>query len=103
MSEGNAEKGAKIFKIRCATCHSVKPGVNMTGPSLSGIYQRPSGSVAGYSYTAANKDSGLVWDDATLDEYLIKPAAKIPGTKMVFAGLKKAKERADLIAYLKSI
>ncbi|PVU84510.1 hypothetical protein BB561_007043, partial [Smittium simulii] len=99
----DATKGAKIFKTRCATCHSVKEGVHSTGPSLSGIVNRKSGSYEDYAYTAANKNSGVTWDEETLDKYLTKPAAMIPGTKMVFAGLKKPKERADLIAYLSSI
>ncbi|PVU98399.1 hypothetical protein BB559_001607 [Furculomyces boomerangus] len=100
---GDPAKGAKLFKTRCATCHNVNPGVNSTGPSLAGIFGRQSGSVPGYAYTAANKNSGIVWDDEVLDKYLTKPTAMIPGTKMVFAGFKKAKDRADMIAYLKTI
>ncbi|OLY78826.1 Cytochrome c [Smittium mucronatum] len=100
---GDPAKGAKLFKTRCATCHSVAEGANSTGPSLHNILNRPSGSVPGYAYTAANKNSGLTFDEETLDKYLTKPTALIPGTKMVFAGFKKQKDRDDIIAYLKTV
>ncbi|OMJ15383.1 Cytochrome c [Smittium culicis] len=100
---GDAAKGAKLFKTRCATCHSVNEGANATGPSLYKIFNRVSGQVPGYAYTAANKNSGLTWDEETLDKYLVKPTALVPGTKMVFAGFKKQKDRDDMIAYLKTV
>jgi len=99
---GDVTKGQKIFKQKCAQCHTCnKDGGNKTGPLLYGLFGRSTGSVGGYDYTAANKEKGIEWNEKTLDVYLTNPKKYIPGTKMVFAGLKKAQERADLIAYLK--
>ena len=77
-------------------------GSHKTGPNLNGLFGRKTGQAAGYAYTEANVAKGITWDEKTLDEYLINPKKYIPGTKMVFAGLKKDSERADLVAYLKS-
>jgi len=74
----------------------------MQGPNLHGLIGRRTGQAAGFSYTAANKDKGITWVPETLDEYLTNPKKYIPGTKMVYAGLKKKKDRTNLIAYLKS-
>lgn len=93
--------GEKVFK-RCAVCHMVgedaKPRV---GPVLNGLIGRKAGTYEGFKYTEANKNSGLIWDEATLVTYLRNPRAAIPGTSMTFAGIKKDEEIADLIAYLK--
>lgn len=95
----DAAAGQKVF-ARCAPCHNVDKPQNKVGPTLQGLFGRTAGTLEGYNYSTANKDSGIVWDAATLDEYLVDPKAKIPGTKMVFAGLKNEADRANLIAYL---
>jgi cytochrome c len=93
--------GAKSFN-KCRACHQVGENAkNLVGPRLNGLFGRKSGSVEGYDYTAANKNSGIVWDEATFAEYIRDPRAKIPGTKMVFAGIKDEREVKDLIAFLK--
>jgi cytochrome c len=101
-STGDAKKGANLFKTRCAQCHTVEAGGgNKIGPALHGLFGRKTGSVDGYSYTDANKQKGITWEDKTLFEYLENPKKYIPGTKMAFAGLKKDKDRNDLITWMK--
>ena len=96
---GDATAGQRVF-MQCRTCHAIEAGVNRVGPSLHGIIGRTAGQVAGYSYSAANKASGKVWDNETLFAYLENPRAYIPGTKMAFVGLRNPQQRADVIAYL---
>eukprot|EP01083_Nonionella_stella_P015090 42232_1 len=99
----SAEKGAKIFQTKCAQCHSTEKGAsNGQGPNLHGIVGKKSGGVASFNYSSANLNSGLTWDKKTLNTYLQNPKKMIPGTKMVFAGLKKKKDRKALIEYLAS-
>jgi cytochrome c len=88
---------------QCAACHSVEPGKNGVGPSLAGVFGSKAGSAAGYPYSPANQNSGLTWDEATLDEYLTAPMKKVPGTKMTYAGLSDPAQRRAVIDYLKTL
>lgn len=97
-----AEAGEKAFKKYCASCHTVDAGKNRVGPSLHGILGRPAGQVAGFKYSDANATSGAVFDEKYLDVYLTDTKAAIPGTKMVFGGVKNEQERKDLIEFLKA-
>ena len=93
--------GEKVF-AQCRACHQVGPTAkNAVGPVLNGLFGRKAGTVEGYNYSPANKNSGITWDEATFSEYIKDPKAKVPGTKMVYAGLKDEQRIKDLIAYLK--
>ncbi len=97
----DASAGERSF-AKCRACHQIGEGArNLVGPELNGLIGRHSGAVEGYSYSAANKNSGLTWDEETFAEYIKAPKAKIPGTKMIFAGIKSEKEIRDLTAFLK--
>ncbi|MCL9999622.1 MAG: cytochrome c family protein [Erythrobacter sp.] len=98
---GDAAAGEKVFAA-CRTCHVFDDGVNRVGPSLHKIVGRKSGSVAGFAYSDANKNSGITWTPQILFEYLKDPKAYIPGTKMNFPGVKDDQKRADLVAYLEA-
>ena len=93
--------GEQSFR-KCSPCHSVgEDARNKVGPVLNGLDGRKSGTVADYSYSEANKKADITWDEATFKDYIQNPMAKVPGTKMAFAGIKNEKEMADLWAYLK--
>jgi cytochrome c len=100
LAAGDPAKGMQIFK-KCQVCHSIDAGVNKIGPSLHAVVGRKAGTLPGYNYTDAMKNSGFTWDEATLDKYLINPRKVVPGTRMVFVGLPKEQDRLDVIAYLK--
>jgi cytochrome c len=95
----DAEAGKTVFH-KCQVCHQL--GKNAVGPNLTGVVGRTAGTVAGYTYSDALKNSGITWDDASLNEWLQGPKAKVPGTKMLFPGLKDANDRANVIEYLKA-
>jgi cytochrome c len=95
---GDPAAGEKLYS-RCQGCHSID--VNRVGPRHQGLFGRRAGSLDDYNYSEAMKASGIVWDETTLDQFLTAPRVFIKGTKMPFAGMKDAGERADLIAYLK--
>ena len=98
---GDAAAGEKVF-ARCKICHQIGEGAkNAVGPVLNGVVGRKAGTVEGYNYSAANKDSGIVWTDDKLREYLKNPRGVVPGTKMIFPGLTSEKDLDNVIAYLK--
>lgn len=99
-ADGKAEEGKKVFN-QCKACHSIEAGKNGVGPSLKGVIGRKSGTAAGFKYSDQMKSANIVWSDETLAKYLSKPKEFIPGNKMVFVGLKKESQIADVIAYLK--
>jgi cytochrome c len=92
--------GEQSFK-KCLPCHAIGEGAkNKVGPELNGLDGRHSGTAAGFSYSEANKNSGITWSEETFKEYIKDPKAKIPGTKMIFPGIKNEKEINDLWAFL---
>ncbi len=101
MRVGDPVSGALVFK-KCMACHQVGLNAkNGIAPVLNGVVDRPAGQYPEYNYSSANKKSGLTWDEPTLARYLRAPNKVVPGTKMIFSGLKKDQEIADVIAYLK--
>jgi len=100
-SAQDAAAGEKVFN-QCKACHTIESGgPNRVGPNLHGVVGRKAASKEGFNYSDAMKNSGLTWDDASLDKYLADPKGAIPGNKMAFAGVKNEQARKDLIAFLK--
>jgi cytochrome c len=100
-AEGNPTQGQRVFGA-CAACHSLRPDQNMTGPSLASLWNRKAGTLPSFSrYSSAMKSANIEWNDMTLDEWIADPQHVIPGNQMTFAGIKDAKQRADLLAFLK--
>jgi cytochrome c len=98
----DATAGEQSFK-KCLPCHAIGEGAkNKVGPELNGLEGRHSGSAEGYTYSDANKNSGLTWNKDVFLDYIKDPRAKIPGTKMIFPGIKNEKEAGDLWTYLAS-
>jgi cytochrome c len=95
------ENGKSLWN-KCRACHQIGENArNLVGPVLNGLIGRKAGTVEGFDYSEANKNSGIVWDEATFREYIKNPKAKIPNTKMVFAGLSDPQDIEDLLAFLK--
>lgn len=100
QAAGDPVKGKAVF-ARCAICHTVEPGKNKLGPTLANIVGSKAGDVPGFNFSPAMKASKVVWTPHALDKYLTNPRAFLPGNRMIFAGLPKPEDRANVIAYLK--
>ena len=98
---GSAARGERMYRA-CVACHSLEPNRNMTGPSLAEVWNRQAGSLPSFPrYSPALKSAGIIWNDDTLDEWIKDPQHFIPGNTMTFPGMKDARQRADLLAFLK--
>lgn len=104
-ADGDPVHGEQVFK-QCKVCHQIGPGAKPSvGPEQNGVYGSVAGTRPGFNYSAAMKqagEKGIVWNDETLNKYLENPKAIVPGTKMIFVGLKNEQDRLDVIAYLKA-
>jgi cytochrome c len=99
---GEASRGQRLFNQQCRACHTLEAGgASVAGPNLHGLFGRKAGTAPGYAFSEAMAKSGIVWDKTTLAEYNRDPKGKVPGTKMVFNGVKQPGQLADLLAYLK--
>lgn len=98
LADGDPARGERVYE-RCEGCHSIDR--DRIGPRHQGVVGRKAASIPGFAYSAAMKNSGLTWDEATLDRFLQGPTRLVPGTRMGFAGVPDEKDRADLIAFLK--
>jgi len=96
----DAQKGKTVFNV-CLACHTIGPGAqNKIGLELNGLDGRKAGTVSNFDYSDANKSSGIVWNEETFEDYIKNPAAKVPGTKMIFPGIKNEQQEKDLWAYI---
>ncbi len=100
-ADGDAARGKKLFE-ECAACHALERGANGVGPSLNGVFERKAGELADFRYSPAMKRSALPWNARTLDIFLADPQQEIKGNRMPFSGIPEARDRADLIEYLKA-
>lgn len=100
---GDADRGKVDFNRYCSACHDVEAGQNKIGPSLFGVVGRPAATGPGYSYSAAMKNVHKVWTPDALNTYLEHPQQVVPGTKMVYPGVRDEKQRHDVIAYLETL
>ena len=100
QAQGDAARGEKKFE-ECASCHSVERGSNGVGPNLAGLFERKAGALDDYRYSPALKRSGITWTPQALDAYVADPQKAIPQNRMPYAGMPEARDRADLIAYMK--
>jgi cytochrome c len=99
MLTGDPEAGASVFG-QCRACHVADAATNRVGPHLVGLFGRTAGSVEGFNYSDAMRESGITWTPESLSAYLADPRGTIPGNRMTFAGVRDETQRADLIAYL---
>jgi cytochrome c len=100
LAQGDVGKGETVFN-KCKACHSADEPKNKVGPNLVGLFGRPAGSVEGFKYSEAMKNSGITWDETTLAAYLADPRGYVKGNRMAFVGLKNQEDIANVIAYLK--
>ena len=103
LAAGDAAAGKALFNQKCAICHSPVEGQNKIGPSLWGVVGRKAGTLATYTYSDAMKNANRTWNADTLNDYLTNPRQKIPGVKMIFAGLPQESDRQNVIAYLSTL
>jgi len=100
---GDAAAGKRLY-IYCQACHTISAGgMNKVGPNLAGFMGKQSGRAKGFLYSAALLEANIIWDEKTLDQWIKSPSQLVAGTTMVFAGVNDAKQRADLIAYLREV
>lgn len=101
-AEGDAARGERLFNQQCKACHTVvKDAASPSGPNLHGLFGRKAGTGGGYESSEAMQKSGIVWDDKTLTDYLKNPKGVVPGTKMIFVGLKQEAQQEDMVAFLR--
>ena len=100
---GNAARGERVFNQQCKTCHSLEDGSSLTGPTLHGMFGRKAGTVAGFAYSGSMKNSGVTWDQSSLDKFIGNPDSVVPNSKMKpYTGIADAATRKQIIEFLKT-